>query len=360
MSRDDDEIAAAYREAVFNGRGIDWRHWVHQMSKLTTGEAARLIVGLDPDVFVTLNERPNKNDPSRQCSNAKKIERLASREGRIEDTPEGWLRWAKNNALAIHIGFALAVRDKPTFVQFASLPVDQRKLWDEAKQVTDDCRDVETVFADSHQTERLTLETFCERVADRLHRWSIGEYKVVEAAQILANQNPGLDAVTLRKQMESAIHEGRLLFRKNGIPLVGDDIPRGALFFKTVRLDDVNNWLRHVGAQYQLAYPYSIAATKAQPETPAPVATGKAAQVEDKPWLVPDHKDPKAAQPWYTPARYFARQLVLKDSTLLTKKPILAEKVARSLFNVGICKRGGEKRLAPETVLKAFANVKLG
>lgn len=86
----------------------------------------------------------------------------------------------------------------------------------------------------------------------------------------------------------------------------------------------------------------------------------QAAPVDEKPWLVVDPKDPIADQPWYTPARYFARQLVLKDSTLLTKKLTLADRVSHSLYSVGIYKRGGKKRHAADTVLKAFTNVVWG
>ena len=78
-----------------------------------------------------------------------------------------------------------------------------------------------------------------------------------------------------------------------------------------------------------------------------------------KPWLLRDPKDPEPEQRWYTPARYFARQLVVKDSTLLTKRGILADKVSKSLTTAGIYKRGGTKPLSAETVKKAFSNVGL-
>lgn len=79
-----------------------------------------------------------------------------------------------------------------------------------------------------------------------------------------------------------------------------------------------------------------------------------------KPWLIADPADPEPIYPWYTPARYFARQLVIGDSTLLTKRALLAEKIVQSLTNAGIYKRGGKKKFDPGTVLKALANVSLG
>ena len=90
------------------------------------------------------------------------------------------------------------------------------------------------------------------------------------------------------------------------------------------------------------------------------VKLAKAGPVDEKPWMAIDLSDPKAEQPWYTPARYFARQLVIADSTLLVKKLVLADKVTRSLSGVGIYKRGGKKPHDAATVLKAFANVPLG
>ena len=80
----------------------------------------------------------------------------------------------------------------------------------------------------------------------------------------------------------------------------------------------------------------------------------------EKPWLLADPKDPNPEQPWYTPARYFARDLVKGDATLLLKTPLLADKTSKSLAKVGIYKRGGKKPFAADTILKAFSNVKLG
>lgn len=78
------------------------------------------------------------------------------------------------------------------------------------------------------------------------------------------------------------------------------------------------------------------------------------------PWQIADPKDPDPVQPWYIPARYFARQLVIGDSTLLTKRNILADKTAQSLVNAGIKNSRGKVKFDPGTILKAFANVTLG
>lgn len=81
---------------------------------------------------------------------------------------------------------------------------------------------------------------------------------------------------------------------------------------------------------------------------------------DNKPWLVKDARDPDPEQPWYTPARYFARQWVIENSTLLNNRNQLATKVSHSLQSVGIKKRGGKKPLSPETIKKALINIDLG
>ena len=93
--------------------------------------------------------------------------------------------------------------------------------------------------------------------------------------------------------------------------------------------------------------------------SPAPVVT-KQAGSDAKPWLTHDPRDPDPEQPWYTPARYFARQLAIEKPTLLANRELLADKVSTALYNAGIKKRGGQKKFDSATVLKAFVNVTLG
>lgn len=87
------------------------------------------------------------------------------------------------------------------------------------------------------------------------------------------------------------------------------------------------------------------------------VEAGKHAE---EPWLVVNLNDPEPKQPWYTPARYFARILVIDDSTLLSQRDELASKVIHSLENVGIYKRGGKKSFNPATIKKALTKINLG
>jgi len=79
-----------------------------------------------------------------------------------------------------------------------------------------------------------------------------------------------------------------------------------------------------------------------------------------KPWTIANINDPEPEQNWYIAARYFARKLVIDDSTLLTKKNILAGKISASLTSVGIFKRGGKLPIAKTTILKSLTNITLG
>ena len=107
--------------------------------------------------------------------------------------------------------------------------------------------------------------------------------------------------------------------------------------------------------------------TPDKPETPSKTVKPQAEAVpvmppenNTKPWLIIDPNDPPPAQPWYTPARYFARQHVIDDSNLLTNKNKLESKVVLSLNTAGIktSRKGNFSRNG--TIKKAWVNVDLG
>ncbi len=104
----------------------------------------------------------------------------------------------------------------------------------------------------------------------------------------------------------------------------------------------------------------TISSTAPEDRTKSTESKPPADQQNEKPWLVPDENDPPPELDWYIPARYFARKLIVADSTLLLKRDLLAEKVSDSMFNIGIKKRGIAKRYNPATIKKAFSNVKFG
>jgi hypothetical protein len=142
------------------------------------------------------------------------------------------------------------------------------------------------------------------------------------------------------------IYNGKLPVRKsNGDPLDGDSKKFHVVGVNAPHLtcEEGNAWLR--ANRYQQIW---------SPTTPHSF-TGDA-----KPWLVADPKDPTPAQSWYTPARYFARQLIKDDATILQKRLLLADKVSKHLAKKGIYKRGGVIPPTADTILKAFSNVKLG
>lgn len=117
------EFLAAFSESVHNGEPINWRYWVRQLPTLTTAEAARLMCGLDPDLFKDLESRPNKNDPSRMCRKAAMIQRLAEREGKESARPDEWITWADEHQIAVHDGFRLEVESAPATDNAKPAPV---------------------------------------------------------------------------------------------------------------------------------------------------------------------------------------------------------------------------------------------
>lgn len=80
----------------------------------------------------------------------------------------------------------------------------------------------------------------------------------------------------------------------------------------------------------------------------------------DKPWLIANSSDPVADYTWYIPARYFARETLKTEPTLLAKKDILAGRVNTLFKNFGIKKRGGKNDFDDSTIKKAFSNVNFG
>lgn len=143
-------------------------------------------------------------------------------------------------------------------------------------------------------------------------------------------------------------HDGTLVKVEPGLR-----VPLSELKFKRESVERVAEIINKTA-------PARSPATRAPVGTPKNRPTSQAPTKDEKPWLVADPKDPEASYHWYTPARYFARQLVQGDSTLLIKKLVLADKVSRSLANAGIYKRGGRRPHDAATVLKAFSNVHLG
>ena len=79
-----------------------------------------------------------------------------------------------------------------------------------------------------------------------------------------------------------------------------------------------------------------------------------------EPWWKPNpaDRDTPPLVPWYTPARYFARWHIEKNPSLLSNRVLLAQKVAQTLTDKKIFKRGGKKPLDHATIKNAFTNIK--
>ena len=106
-----DRYKAAFDEAVNNEAGfIDWRYWF-KLPKLTAAEAARLLCCLEPDQFKSLEFNPGKNDTSDARERAGKMQRMAQREGRADDTAAGWLTWAKEHGFKVSTSFEIELLD---------------------------------------------------------------------------------------------------------------------------------------------------------------------------------------------------------------------------------------------------------
>lgn len=172
------------------------------------------------------------------------------------------------------------------------------------------------------------------------------EDKDSDAWWLEAQKLESIAKTKLAEKLWLDIYNGKLLVRDmNGDPLDGDSKNFHLMGVNAPRLTcaEGNLWLK----ENRYLHTWNPTAPPSAPEA-------------GKPWLLADPKDPHPEQPWYTPARYFARQLVKDNSTLLLKRSLLADKVSKSLARVAIYKRGGVSALAADTVLKAFSNVKLG
>jgi hypothetical protein len=119
----DAEFLSAFSESVNNGKCISWRYWVEQMPFWTAAQAARLMCALDPDVFESLESRPNSNDPSDLILKTKQIQRLAEAQDIVSLRPAQWIVWADKHTIGIHAGLRIEVNAMPN-VELAHPPTE--------------------------------------------------------------------------------------------------------------------------------------------------------------------------------------------------------------------------------------------
>ena len=193
-----------------------------------------------------------------------------------------------------------------------------------------------------------------------------GRYQFEVAAHLIAQvAGFGVSTAKIEERLILDARDGSLPVYDMGATMRWDgDIP----FFATFEIywDDLNNWLeineKRVGHIFKNPDTFADAAQTELQTTSPHVKEGAMPMMQSetrKPWTIEDPRDPKPEQPWYTSARYFARQLASEDSTLRKKKYILAKRVVEMLTAVGIKKRGGKKPFDPGTIKKALSNVLL-
>ncbi len=153
------------------------------------------------------------------------------------------------------------------YTELSQLPAKEAAIWDAAHVGNDGKqRQVTRQFAGVNSSGEFTVELFLKEATDRLACWRDGRYELFQAAQVVADSNPAVDAKTFCTQMEDAAYAGALTLRQNGVPLKADTLQRGSVWHKAVRQTDVNKWLHDIDAGFELTYPY--AEPQAEPDAP--------------------------------------------------------------------------------------------
>jgi|GEM_PF-2912637 len=237
-------------------------------------------------------------------------------------------------------------------LQTSQLPAREVAIWDAALPVEgSNQRQITRHYAGVSGTEPATIERFTEEVTDRLARWRDGQYEICEAAQVIADSNPGIDAERLGKQMEMAAHIDKqteqatgivkLKRRENGITMPGSSLPYRRIWNKIVRQDDVNEWLKVTGAGYQLAYPYS--------DTEPQAAPAQQAETVAAPVVVVPAWKPMAVK---RAIEIIERQ---RKKDLYPSQNVIADEVAREFREADIVGAGG-KPLAGASIKRHALN----
>ncbi|CAE6946196.1 hypothetical protein R69608_05534 [Paraburkholderia nemoris] len=96
-------------EITNNDHTIDWEFWIGKMASLTAAQAARLMAGLDPDVFPILSFEKRGDNAWPAKERAIRFERLAESHHMTKATPAEWLRWADDLREPVHEGLRIAL-----------------------------------------------------------------------------------------------------------------------------------------------------------------------------------------------------------------------------------------------------------
>ncbi|MES2939212.1 MAG: hypothetical protein V4864_16115 [Pseudomonadota bacterium] len=189
-------LMANLAEIVNNDTLIDWEYWVERMPVLKAPDAARLMRGLDPDLYASLDATPTSNDVSRSVQAVKMIQRLAEAQDRDVDTPEHWLAWAGVNKVAVHQGFEIAVKAK----------VAAHRPPEFVAEITP------FRFEYAGYISHITKEQLEEELAGIAARVASGKPRVADAAIKLA-EGRNVSADLMLTRLNEAYHAGHLVVR---------------------------------------------------------------------------------------------------------------------------------------------------
>ena len=184
------------------------------------------------------------------------------------------------------------------------------------------------------------------------------EWRDSKLAEAKCDQAPTAQIVELKAQKEAAERKIKLandcrcaiddeLLKREPALLIDPRLSsKGEIH---ITLESLRNWADSNGTIARVRLQLGFGDTSAPDKNAGPDRT--------KAWWQPAKGDPIPAQPWYTPARYFARELVTAEPYSLNKRDALAKRIVSELYKVQIYKRGGLAKFDPGTVKKALSNV---
>lgn len=152
-----------------------------------------------------------------------------------------------------------------------------------------------------------------------------------------------LDAARYLREIESELDSGEASVLK-----IDHDATESSGVIQ-ITLSSLDRW-SHKEFEFSIFEPPSR-----PPVTEIPAEKPKSDRTE--PWWTLVEGDPDPKEPWYTPARYFARAHVRDKPSLLANRGLLAKQVVASLTAVRIFKRGGKKAFLDGTIKKALINL---
>jgi hypothetical protein len=105
-----DEFETGFHGVRFQAPPIDWVYWTRQLSTLTAGQAARLMCGLDPNQFASLEIVKDEESLNWFKRKAKRLIDLAADQGVEAASAVEWTAWAEVHGYCVPDGLNRAVR----------------------------------------------------------------------------------------------------------------------------------------------------------------------------------------------------------------------------------------------------------